>query len=98
MRLRVFDFQCPLFWTVIFFRRQMGEPWLEWKIFSVPKASRLPKWHLHFWLWEQEPDRRPMTDSPEPERCEVCGWPLADSVANGCVPGNCSMRPRPKKG
>jgi hypothetical protein len=25
-------------------------------------------------------------------RCEKCGWPLADSVANGCVAGNCSMR------
>ncbi len=25
-------------------------------------------------------------------RCEVCHWPLADSVENGCVPGNCSYR------
>lgn len=25
-------------------------------------------------------------------RCKVCDWPLADSVAKGCVPGNCSQR------
>jgi hypothetical protein len=29
-------------------------------------------------------------------RCDVCNWPLAASVAEGCVPGNCSQRPRPK--
>lgn len=28
-------------------------------------------------------------------RCAVCGWPLAESVEEGCVRGNCSMRPRP---
>lgn len=27
--------------------------------------------------------------------CERCKWPLADSVENGCVPGNCSQRPLP---
>lgn len=27
-------------------------------------------------------------------RCEVCDWPLADSIEHGCVPGNCSYRPR----
>jgi len=27
-------------------------------------------------------------------RCEVCGWPLAESREGGCVPGNCSYRPR----
>lgn len=34
---------------------------------------------------------------PEIPRCEKCGWPLADSVDKGCVVGNCSMRPIPKK-
>ena len=29
------------------------------------------------------------------DRCRVCGWPLAASAAEGCVPGNCSMRPAP---
>ncbi len=28
-------------------------------------------------------------------RCDVCGWPLATNVTDGCVPGNCSQRPRP---
>jgi hypothetical protein len=28
-------------------------------------------------------------------RCDVCGWPLKASDADGCVPGNCSQRPRP---
>jgi len=26
-------------------------------------------------------------------RCMVCGWPLAQTVHRGCVPGNCSFRP-----
>lgn len=30
---------------------------------------------------------------PEPERCSRCGWPLAKSVDEGCVKGNCSQRP-----
>lgn len=31
------------------------------------------------------------------ERCRICGWPLADSAENGCVEGNCSLRPIPEK-
>jgi hypothetical protein len=30
-----------------------------------------------------------------PPRCNVCGWPLAQSAETGCVYGNCSMRPLP---
>jgi hypothetical protein len=29
------------------------------------------------------------------DRCEVCGWPLAQDRKTGCVAGDCSMRPRP---
>jgi hypothetical protein len=29
-------------------------------------------------------------------RCRVCGWPLHETADDGCVPGNCSMRPRPE--
>lgn len=32
----------------------------------------------------------PPADVP---RCQVCSWPLAESVEAGCVPGNCSYRP-----
>ncbi len=28
-----------------------------------------------------------------PDRCEVCGYALAASLEDGCVPGNCSYRP-----
>jgi len=28
-----------------------------------------------------------------PVRCSVCGWPMAATVQEGCVPGNCSYRP-----
>ena len=28
-----------------------------------------------------------------PNRCEVCGWTLARTAEDGCVPGNCSYRP-----
>lgn len=27
------------------------------------------------------------------DRCRRCGWPLAKSIREGCVPGNCSYRP-----
>jgi hypothetical protein len=27
-------------------------------------------------------------------RCRVCDWPLANSIQDGCVEGNCSYRPR----
>ncbi len=39
--------------------------------------------------------------APDPDRCsdgcicERCGFPLAASVSEGCVQGNCSMRPLP---
>jgi len=34
---------------------------------------------------------------PDPiERCPVCNWPMAASLAEGCVPGNCSQRPAPR--
>jgi len=29
-------------------------------------------------------------------RCRVCGWPLAETAEKGCVPDNCSLRPRPQ--
>ena len=28
-----------------------------------------------------------------PERCPICGWPMAKIAAEGCIPGNCSYRP-----
>lgn len=28
-------------------------------------------------------------------RCDYCGWPLAAGIREGCVDGNCSMRPMP---
>jgi glutaredoxin len=33
----------------------------------------------------------------DPTRCAVCGWKLAESAEQGCVRGNCSMRPRPER-
>jgi len=27
-------------------------------------------------------------------RCIICGWPLASRREDGCVPGDCSYRPR----
>lgn len=28
-------------------------------------------------------------------RCAICGWPLMETAKEGCVRGNCSMRPYP---
>ena len=33
--------------------------------------------------------------APDPSRCYACGWPLAPSRDEGCVPGDCSYRPSP---
>lgn len=30
-------------------------------------------------------------------RCAVCGWPYAVWASAGCQPGNCSMRPLPRR-
>jgi hypothetical protein len=30
-------------------------------------------------------------------RCPVCGWPLKEQPNDGCVTGNCSMRPLPQR-
>jgi hypothetical protein len=41
-------------------------------------------------------DRHESGNAPlmqEPVRCEVCDWPLAKTMEEGCVPGNCSYRP-----
>lgn len=32
----------------------------------------------------------------QPKRCGVCGWPLAESLAEGCTEQSCSMRPAPR--
>ncbi len=34
-------------------------------------------------------------EKPDPTRCYVCGWPLAESRKQGCVAGDCSYRPTP---
>jgi hypothetical protein len=41
------------------------------------------------------PGVRPVRTAPSygPGRCEVCGWTLAKSIDEGCIPGNCSYRP-----
>jgi hypothetical protein len=55
-RLRLFDFRCPLFWLVIFFRRQWGEPWIELNIYGIPKTSLL-RWGFKVWRREDEPEQ-----------------------------------------
>ena len=36
-------------------------------------------------------------DILDPNRCAVCGWPLATTREEGCVSGSCSLRPRPER-
>ena len=31
------------------------------------------------------------------DRCRICGWPFAESREEGCVDGDCSMRPPPER-
>lgn len=31
------------------------------------------------------------------DRCDWCSWPLDPNGGGGCVPGNCSQRPMPRR-
>jgi hypothetical protein len=42
------------------------------------------------------PTERGKAMKTEIERCDVCGWPLREQMKDGCVKGNCSMRPVPR--
>lgn len=42
-------------------------------------------------------DLTPCYVPDDSSRCAVCGWPLQESADEGCIRGNCSMRPRPGK-
>jgi hypothetical protein len=39
----------------------------------------------------------PQEAQDDESRCAVCGWPLAATAPDGCVRGNCSMRPLPSR-
>ena len=56
-RFRLFDLNTPLFWVVIFFRRQYGKPWLEALVYpsQYPLRPRWRRWWLHGLDWEAEP-------------------------------------------
>lgn len=43
------------------------------------------------------PAETPAAQEQDKSRCAICGWPLMSTVENGCVRGNCSMRPLPKR-
>jgi hypothetical protein len=45
------------------------------------------------WRSANRPPLPPASDLDKP-RCEICDWPLSESADHGCVPGNCSYRPR----
>lgn len=40
-----------------------------------------------------DPDQKMPTQlaTDDVVRCDKCGWPLAQSTEQGCVPGNCSI-------
>lgn len=39
----------------------------------------------------------PPEERKDANRCAVCGWEVRERVEDGCVRGNCSMRPIPKR-
>lgn len=42
------------------------------------------------------PTERARAELELAHRCEVCGWPLKQTIDEGCVSGNCSLRPPPR--
>lgn len=78
----------------------------------ISTAAALRNWHAHIRSGESamrpgisvekasvvEPaDIRSEPLPWDETRCRVCGWPLANTADEGCVKGNCSMRPGPAK-
>jgi len=53
--------------------------------------------YLHAYLSAHPAPKAPEKPVLDPNRCAVCGWPLAALMDKGCVRGNCSMRPRPER-
>lgn len=64
------------------------DKWVTTGKYLTANIAVLPKHHSD-WM-EMVPAM--FADSKLP-RCLICGWPLADRVEDGCVPGNCSYRP-----
>lgn len=40
------------------------------------------------------PSPDPFCEGRMSERCPICDWPMASRREDGCVPGDCSYRPR----
>ncbi len=53
---------------------------------------------LYYRLHTREPGREYTAPATQDDstRCPVCHWPLEKTMAEGCVPGNCSYRPHGK--
>jgi hypothetical protein len=55
------------------------------QILAEPAGGQMDAWVAEFvmgWKWPTN-------------RCPVCGWLYSETRDQGCVPGDCSMRPRP---
>jgi len=54
-RLRIFDWNTPWFWLIIFYYSQTyGEPWFT---ISLWYPHQWQKWWIHIWIWESIPDK-----------------------------------------
>jgi len=58
------------------------------------KSLRCPACGESFDRWMDAEPAKPVDDI---SRCAICCWPLAESQEKGCMRGNCSMRPFPRR-
>ena len=62
----------------------------------IAKAHTHMKNRIVAYLAHPEPQgETPEAERPDLSRCDWCGWPIKESVGEGCVADNCSMRPQP---
>lgn len=52
MRLRIFDWNTPWFWCVIFYQKAYGKPIFE---ASIYRPAGWTRWWFHFWMLEPIP-------------------------------------------
>lgn len=53
-RFRIFDFRCPLFWIVLFYQKNYGEPAISLEIFRETYGKG--KWWFYWLIWEDVPN------------------------------------------
>lgn len=65
---------------------QPNKPTAQMAIYAVAQRERVLELEAQL--------QAPKQELYDTARCQICGWPFAQRMEDGCVPGSCGMRPR----